>query len=94
MKTDEIIQQKLRSLFKNCTLLTIAHRLDTIIDADHIIVMDSGRCVESGSPLDLLAVDHEDSTITRSSRFAQMVLDTGSHAQVLFDSAKKSHLRN
>ncbi|RDX55372.1 hypothetical protein OH76DRAFT_1428233 [Lentinus brumalis] len=54
-ETDEIIQKSLRQeLGKDVTLLTIAHRLQTIMDADKILVLDAGRIAEFGSPLDLL----------------------------------------
>ncbi|CAN5798679.1 NHLP family bacteriocin export ABC transporter peptidase/permease/ATPase subunit [soil metagenome] len=40
-----------------CTVVVIAHRLATVIDADHIVVMDNGRVVEVGSHRDLMAAD-------------------------------------
>ncbi|KAL7549818.1 hypothetical protein ACHAWF_013061 [Thalassiosira exigua] len=52
--TDDFVQQMLRSQFPDTTLLTIAHRLNTIIDYDVIIVMDKGRVAEFGSPRELL----------------------------------------
>ncbi|KAL7542622.1 hypothetical protein ACHAXR_012333 [Thalassiosira sp. AJA248-18] len=52
--TDEFVQQMLRSQFPDTTLLTIAHRLNTIIDYDTVIVMDRGRVAEFGSPRKLL----------------------------------------
>jgi len=54
-ETDKWIQQTMRSEFSGCTRLTIAHRLETIIDCDQIIVMDTGRVKESGAPQVLLA---------------------------------------
>ena len=45
MGTDKIIQSTIRSKFAHCTVLTIAHRLDTIIDSDVVVVMEQGRCV-------------------------------------------------
>ncbi|KAG9247609.1 putative multidrug resistance protein [Calycina marina] len=59
-KTDELIQLIIREEFSKHTILTIAHRLDTIRDADMILVMDKGKIVESGSPKELLAVKVED----------------------------------
>ena len=37
-RTDSIIQQVLREEFSDCTVLTVAHRLDTVIDSDKIMV--------------------------------------------------------
>ena len=53
-ETDAILQKMIRIAFTNCTVLTIAHRLDTVIDSDYILVMDKGSCVEFGSPQELL----------------------------------------
>ena len=53
--TDEAIQALLRTEFADLTLLTIAHRLMTIIDYASVIVMRSGRLVEQGTPANLLA---------------------------------------
>mmetsp|Transcript_2191 Transcript_2191/g.4688 ORF Transcript_2191/g.4688 Transcript_2191/m.4688 type:complete len:1358 (+) Transcript_2191:142-4215(+) len=52
--TDEFVQRMLRSQFPDTTLLTIAHRLNTIIDYDAVIVMDKGKVSEFGSPRHLL----------------------------------------
>lgn len=53
-ETDKFIQLKIAEKFKECTVLTIAHRLRTVIEADIIIVMDSGTCAEMGSPAELI----------------------------------------
>ncbi|CAJ1954764.1 unnamed protein product [Cylindrotheca closterium] len=53
-ETDAFIQNMLRSRFPNTTLITIAHRLNTIMDYDLVLVMDAGRAVEFGSPKELL----------------------------------------
>ena len=45
----------LRTLFQDTTLLTIAHRLNTIMDYDRVLVMDAGQAAEYGSPVELLA---------------------------------------
>ena len=45
-ETDELIQNTIRSEFVDCTILTIAHRINTIIDYDRIIVLDKGRLAE------------------------------------------------
>lgn len=52
--TDERVQEMLRSQFPNTTLLTIAHRLNTIIDYDVVLVLDNGKVAEIGSPKNLL----------------------------------------
>ncbi|KAI9501705.1 hypothetical protein GGI26_004219 [Coemansia sp. RSA 1358] len=53
-ETDQDMQKLIRSEFKDCTILTIAHRLDTIMDSDRIIVMDKGRVAEVGPPRELI----------------------------------------
>ncbi|CAH1382840.1 unnamed protein product, partial [Tenebrio molitor] len=54
LKTDEMIQSSIRKKFKHCTVLTIAHRLNTVIDSDKILVMDKGMVVDFGQPHQLL----------------------------------------
>nr|XP_040570177.1 multidrug resistance-associated protein 1-like [Lepeophtheirus salmonis] len=52
-ETDEKIQETIRCYFPSCTILTIAHRLKTIIDYDKILVLDKGTVIEFGSPNEL-----------------------------------------
>ncbi len=54
MKTDSFIQGVIRNSFKETTVITVAHRLNTIIDYDTILVMHAGRIVERGSPFELV----------------------------------------
>ena len=54
-ENDQLIQQSIRDNFdKDCTILTIAHRLDTIMDSDKIMVLDKGKLIQYDSPQRLL----------------------------------------
>ena len=56
-ETDALLQKMVRTRFKNKTVLTIAHRLDTIMDSDKILVLDAGVVAEFGTPAELLEKD-------------------------------------
>ncbi|GFP81215.1 ABC transporter c family member 2 [Phtheirospermum japonicum] len=76
VRTDALIQKTIREEFKSCTMLTIAHRLNTIIDSDQILVLDSGQVTEYDTPENLLA--------NEASAFSKMVQSTGpANAQYL-----------
>lgn len=53
--TDAFIQQTIRETFRDSTVLCIAHRLNTILDSDKVMVMGAGACKELGPPSQLLA---------------------------------------
>ncbi|GIX67437.1 multidrug resistance-associated protein 1, partial [Caerostris extrusa] len=54
VETDELIQSTIRTQFSDCTIITIAHRLNTIIDYDKVIVLGKGEIVEMDKPENLL----------------------------------------
>ena len=54
LETDDLIQATIRKEFKDSTILTIAHRLNTIMDFDKIMVLDEGSIAEYDSPNHLL----------------------------------------
>ncbi|XP_019521622.1 PREDICTED: multidrug resistance-associated protein 1 [Hipposideros armiger] len=54
LETDDLIQSTIRTQFDDCTVLTIAHRLNTIMDYMRVIVLDKGEIRECGPPSDLL----------------------------------------
>lgn len=56
-ESEQMVQGALNNLMQNRTTLVIAHRLSTILHADRIIVLESGRVVESGTHSQLLALD-------------------------------------
>ncbi|XP_071557592.1 ATP-binding cassette subfamily C member 4-like isoform X2 [Temnothorax nylanderi] len=86
--TDALIQDTIRSTFKECTVITIAHRLNTIIDSDRIIVMENGSIVEFGCPYELL---HD----KPKGYFSQMVEKTDNQmARSLLEQAKKACEKN
>ncbi|PVD27664.1 hypothetical protein C0Q70_12831 [Pomacea canaliculata] len=69
METDSLIQNTIREAFSSCTIITIAHRLNTIMDYDRILVLDEGLVKEYDSPHVLLA--------DRMSIFYGMAKDAG-----------------
>lgn len=79
-ETDTLIQKTINSEFANCTVLTIAHRLHTVIKADKILVMDNGTMVEFDHPHELLK--NENGYLTK------LVNETSS---LLADIAKESY---
>ncbi|XP_067459760.1 ATP-binding cassette sub-family C member 4-like isoform X2 [Thunnus thynnus] len=84
-RTDSLIQQTIRDKFQECTVLTIAHRLNTIIDCDRILVLDAGRIQEYDEPYVLLQ--------NQDGLFYQMVQQTGrAEAASLLHTAKQVYM--
>ncbi|KAI9139662.1 multi drug resistance-associated protein MRP [Paraphysoderma sedebokerense] len=54
VETDSIIQETIRREFQHCTIITIAHRINTVIDNDRIMVLEKGKVVEFDDPKTLL----------------------------------------
>eukprot|EP00578_Thalassiosira_sp_NH16_P018260 CAMPEP_0181116794 /NCGR_PEP_ID=MMETSP1071-20121207/22145_1 /TAXON_ID=35127 /ORGANISM="Thalassiosira sp., Strain NH16" /LENGTH=1366 /DNA_ID=CAMNT_0023201071 /DNA_START=81 /DNA_END=4182 /DNA_ORIENTATION=+ len=67
-RTDRLLQEAVSKSFQGATILAVAHRLDTVIDFDKILVLGSGGLLEFGSPGDLIA---------DGGAFCDMVNDTG-----------------
>jgi ATP-binding cassette subfamily C (CFTR/MRP) protein 1 len=55
IETDAMIQNLIRTIFEGCTVITIAHRIATILDYDAVLVMDNGEAKEFGHPRSLLS---------------------------------------
>ncbi|XP_048238817.1 multidrug resistance-associated protein 1-like [Haliotis rufescens] len=69
LETDTLIQETIRAEFTNCTILSIAHRLHTIMDYDRILVMGAGAVLEFDHPHVLL--------MNKSSHFYSLARDAG-----------------
>ncbi|NXJ15459.1 MRP1 protein, partial [Odontophorus gujanensis] len=68
METDNLVQSTIKREFCNCTILTIAHRLHTVMDSERVLVLDAGRILEYDTPHNLLQ---------RKGAFSEMVAEAG-----------------
>ncbi|KAL3796991.1 hypothetical protein ACHAW5_002761 [Stephanodiscus triporus] len=66
--TDKLLQEAVSKSFAGATILAVAHRLDTVINYDKILVLGSGGVLEFGSPRELIA---------NGGAFCSMIDDTG-----------------
>lgn len=85
-QTDALIQSTIRKKFANCTVLTIAHRLHTIMDSDKVLVMDAGRAVEFDHPHSLLQNAH--------GSFSKLVAQTGTAMAEILESIAATNFIN
>ncbi|KAL4286983.1 hypothetical protein AHAS_Ahas19G0140700 [Arachis hypogaea] len=83
VRTDALIQKTIPEEFKSCTMIIIAHRLNTIIDCDRILLLDGDKVLEYDTPEELLS--------NEGSSFSKMVQSTGAaNAQYLRSLAFRS----
>ncbi|NXI71277.1 MRP1 protein, partial [Anseranas semipalmata] len=68
METDNLVQSTIKREFCNCTILTIAHRLHTVMDSERVLVLDAGRILEYDTPHNLLK---------QKGAFSEMVAEAG-----------------
>jgi ABC-type multidrug transport system fused ATPase/permease subunit len=91
VRTDACIQKVIRDenfgIFSNASVLTIAHRLNTVIDYDYILVLDEGKVVEFGAPWELL----EKSTTEESAWFARLVSELDLEVQTVLRKMSTQH---
>lgn len=80
--TDALIQTTIRRKFEDCTVLTIAHRLHTIMNSNKVLVIDAGECVEYDHPHLLLQ--------NPEGYFTKLVTQTGSAADTLRNMAAEN----
>ncbi|KAF2361957.1 ABC transporter-like [Trinorchestia longiramus] len=69
LETDDLIQKTIREQFSSCTIITIAHRLNTIMDSNRVLVLDKGEVKEFAPPNELLK--------NKQSLFYSMAKDSG-----------------
>jgi ABC-type multidrug transport system fused ATPase/permease subunit len=85
-ETDHVVQRVIREEFRACTVITVAHRINTIIDSDKILVLGEGRMLEFEHPARLLA--------NPGSAFCALVSHTGKAAAARLRAAADAALRS
>lgn len=76
--TDSLIRETIHAKFQDCTVLTVAHRLESVVDNDMILVIDNGEVIEYDRPYNLLNKEN--------GAFASMAKQGG---DAMFDHFKK-----
>ncbi|ONK71139.1 uncharacterized protein A4U43_C04F5110 [Asparagus officinalis] len=76
--TDNFIQKTIRAEANNCTVITVAHRIPTVIDSDLVLVLDEGKILEFSPPGDLLR--------DKTSAFSKLVMEFLSRSRNNHDS--------
>jgi len=96
VETDSLIQKTIMTKFKDCTVLTVAHRLITIANYDKAVVIESGCVAEYDSPYRLMVERVGDDEITRKNGlFAEMVKSTGkTMSKTIFQIAHEHYNNN
>lgn len=79
-RTDKLLQEAVAKSFQGATIIAVAHRLDTVIDYDRILVLGHGAVLEYGTPHEL---------IEKGGDFASMVSDTGDEMSTLLKARAK-----
>jgi ATP-binding cassette subfamily C (CFTR/MRP) protein 1 len=69
--TDKLIQKVIREEFKEYTIIAVAHRLETVLDFDQMIVMDSGSIKSCGNPSDYLGISISNKANDKSEEIEQ-----------------------
>ena len=72
-RTDKLLQEAVKKSFSNATIISVAHRLDTVIDYDLILVLGGGEVLEFGSPSELISLN---------GHFSRMIDDTGTEMSI------------
>ncbi|KAL7217173.1 hypothetical protein ACSBR1_028978 [Camellia fascicularis] len=80
--TDNLIQQTLKQHFRDCTVLTVAHRITSVVDSDMVLLLDHGRIEEFDSPTKLLE--------NKSSSFAKLVAEYSTRSNSNFEKSANS----
>lgn len=78
--TDAVIQRVLRERFAGSTVVSVAHRLQTVLDYDRIVVLARGRTVEAGSAVELWR---------RRGELYEMIMHSGSQRDELIAAIQK-----